>query len=276
MFALSPVLGVSQGFGSQIIDLLEDRLIHPSDGLAPQYAMLDKYQRGEDLGPISWMPLESLTPEILNLEEVRNSGFRSIDFPVYLGKPSVQKTIMVCAMDPLCNDDHPGLIGGWVPFSILKQPADFRGSDRSNHAFFQPLREQFNLYITDIYKLYFKYGAKKSNQLSAYTKLKVHREILQEEIRIIQPDSIVTLGNAAKNALAQLLNAEQQGSHQIIHRINTYQWDENCRIYHLPHISGLAGGAKKKLLQDAYVPGKMLNEQLAYYLIELLRQSPRG
>ena len=44
----------------------------------------------------------------------------------------------------------------------------------------------------------------------------------------------------------------------------------------LPHISGLAGGAKKKLLQDAYVPGKMLNEQLANYLIELLRQGPQG
>jgi uracil-DNA glycosylase len=45
------------------------------------------------------------------------------------------------------------------------------------------------------------HNGKKSNSISKYTKLKLHRTILKQEITIISPQYIITLGNTSKNAL---------------------------------------------------------------------------
>ena len=263
-------------YSAAIISLLESNLINPENGLHHHYKLLEIYGANEIDLKTGFVLKQFLNSEFNSLLEVQEGQHLSIDLPVYLLNDTAKLNIMICAMDPLSHHENTGKIGIWNPFSIIKKNENFRGSDSSNHAFFTPLKKNYNLYITDIYKLYFMHNGKKSNSISKYTKLKLHRTILKQEITIISPQYIITLGNTSKNALLGIF--KETGSSLIkssiegieIYEVNTMAFKIIC----LPHISGLASGAKNKLLAGKNSEGRYINEKLAYFLLSILKTKP--
>tara|TARA_B100000795_G_C22777080_1_gene430518 strand:+ start:842 stop:1756 length:915 start_codon:yes stop_codon:yes gene_type:complete len=202
----------------------------------------------------------------------------AIDFPITLkSRRNTDKTIMICAMDSLPpkpedltdNDvfNRTGFcmsknICFWAPFSLIADWEKPIGSMSSNFAFFEELLKNYNIYITDIYKIFFRTLEGKSNkytrsnQINRYKKLKInninaHAAILEREIEIINPDAIITIGNSSRDRLLEL-NESLSGNKQKITRwgkdLQLYIWKDNIDIISSPHISGGANGAKMKII----------------------------
>ncbi|MDI1315763.1 uracil-DNA glycosylase family protein [Flavobacterium sp.] len=242
--------------------------------LLKYYELLENYTSDEDHQKKWHTEKINLKDIFLNLHVVQKSKNAGIDLPVLLQNNSATKTIMVCGMDPRSDQAEDTKVVFWAPFSIIKKPEQYIKSDKSNLAFFDVLTKSYNLYVTDIYKLFFRYNGKVSNTIREYTELKVHAEVLLEEIKIIKPEFIVTLGNASKDALNTILSKHDNSI------LNTINIDGatliNCNIEHhfkvinLPHISGLAIAAKKRLLDGKELIGKSSNEKLGNFVCNIV------
>ncbi len=58
----------------------------------------------------------------------------------------------------------------------------------------------------------------------------------------------------------------------LIEGIEVYEINKlEIKIFCLPHISGLASGAKNKLLAGKNIEGRYINEKLAYFVINILK-----
>ena len=106
----------------------------------------------------------------------------------------------------------------------------------------------------------------KSKNLFNYEK-----KILMNEINLIKPKAIITLGNRSRDALLKFthLKAEKWDKD-----IQTYSWiDKETKILSIPHISGAANGAKSKIISNLRyrkMSGSQ-NEKLAKIIIENFR-----
>lgn len=185
---------------------------------------------------------------LISSKEIRTGG---IDFPLMLRKGSSRPVLMVCAMDPLRADDGRGPntdLSYWVPFSIIKNPQkEKKYSERENLIFFHTLLNQMDLYVTDIYKLFYREGEAISNSKREFTSLPVHKELLYDEIGIVKPDAILTLGTKARDAVCSIF--ELQIPTWTDEVFSTYT--KNCvKLVMVPHISGAANGAKVGIINN--------------------------
>jgi hypothetical protein len=221
-----------------------------------------------------------------------------IDLPIFIKSPEVNaSTIMICAMDPLPplpdslfwknkNVDIENDVGFGTPFNIggdLKNPI---GSMKTNIPFFKILNEKFNLYVTDIFKLFFRVefqgGLLASNSFNNYTELKknnknVHASIIAEEINVVKPESIITLGAASISKLLELnrsINGQIQNQKRFTNVLNFYKWNNTIPIISSPHISGSANGSKSKIINNELyknIISKYQNEKLALIITNYIR-----
>lgn len=240
-----------------IVELLEAQLIQPKEGLQPVYDNLKRFfleqntdQKLESEASVQVdLDVQDLKGDFSNLKEkaIRTVG---IDFPIVLKKGKNRPLIMVCALDPL-RTDAPGdntKISDWVPFSVIKNlDKETRHSEKENLKFFHTLLETYDLYITDIYKVFFRMDGKLSNQIKEFTKLGIHKTLLEAEINCIQPQAIITLGNGPKDAICQLYNitAPAWSEQPSLLKLN-----DHTELLCLPHISGAANGTKAILLNN--------------------------
>lgn len=250
-----------------IIAALEKELIQPNEGLIQVYTNLISYflkanscqpavSKAELMQMISNNTLHK-TELATEFEDIKNNSIRTmaIDLPIKLRslRENVNKTIMVVAMDPLPpNTDQDettkNKIGTWVPFSLID--GDFTGgkSFRSNRAFFLELLKRYHVYVTDIYKLFYREGNHpsdiRSNSLNRYTSIENHQVILNKEIDFVKPKVIVTMGNPSRNALYTIKGYEPKAWEDI--QIN--YWDKTP-IISIPHMSGAANKTSFAILK---------------------------
>ena len=239
----------------KIVSLLETHLIKPEGGLYPVYEDLKRYfleQQDPNVSnsaPIMELETKSL---LISTPQYEGTPIRTvgIDLPIQLSKGTGRKRIMICALDPLRADiqDSGERISNWAPFSTLTNPEkEIKESNRENLRFFNTLLIEYDLYITDIYKVFYRSGKKTSNALSEFKKDKLHSILLENEINEIKPDAIITLGNSARDAICSIFE------------VNAPAWSENPELIQLdntktllclPHISGAANGTKAPILNN--------------------------
>ena len=277
----------------QIIELVSSSLIgNNNEEIERVYQQLYSYSIDQKNSIVLSDKYKLKEPYLSHILSYKDSiTTMAIDLPVFYKSSGNNKpTIMICAMDALPpkpdsvhwnNKDFnfKNDIGLWAPFSIIDDWKSPTGSMKSNIPFFAELLKNFNLYITDIYKLFFRCDFKNqlinSNQISNYTELKneyqenIHGYILSKEIEIIQPNCIVTLGNNSRNTLISI------NENQNLHKQSLYGWKDDLQSYHWaksipiissPHISGAANGAKSKILNNikySDIKAKYQNERLA-------------
>ena len=194
--------------------------------------------------------------EIANLNEVfqrilqgkshiRNLG---VDLPLSFGDlTSTTNRTMVVAMDPKRNNKIENLkISVGSVFNLHSEKGRNTGKN-SYWEFISYLNQAGFVYVTDIYKLYYEYKNEdgswcESNKdkdftgdeiLLEYDKNPYHQNvaILKEEIKLIEPTRIVTLGKEARNAVLRIFDDIQIDKEEIqcLH--------EGIEYVFLPHIS---------------------------------------
>lgn len=299
---------------AQIISLLELTLIHPNGGLIDIYRRINDYykianQSDVKISDADRYELKSILPPNLLSKNDLVGSFKylsdepirtmAIDFPILLkSRAAGRRRIMVCAMDSLpANDDkeevgvnaHRGTeaIQSWAPFGIIDNWNLARGTAKCNIDFFLGLYGECDLYVTDIYKMFYRTGGigndARSNSDKRYTNLKyhvpqsgqsinMHSYILEREIEIIRPDIILTLGNSSRNALYSLCDHKAQNWGDDY---QSKQWkDGRTRIISVPHIANTANGAKAAILANPKYEsvGGANNEKLANIVLAALKE----
>jgi hypothetical protein len=233
-------------------------LINPSGGIdviyqafgtyfMEQYNLIQKNQNQVDY-QLSKFDLAADFSFLKDLS-VRTIG---IDFPIKLSKGKNRPVLMICAMDPLRAENQLKLpeenVTDWVPFSVIKNPSkETKYSEKENLQFFYSLLKEFDLYLTDVYKVFYREGNKISNKIKAYTDLIIHREILESEINVVNPAAILTLGNGARDAICQLYKIHPPTWNNEIFKTAI---ENNRTLVMVPHISGAANGSKAPILHN--------------------------
>ena len=186
--------------------------------------------------------------QMIREKEIRTAG---IDFPILLRKGSGRPVLMVCAMDPYRADEGQlpdTKLSYWVPFSIIKNPEkEKKYTEKENLVFFHGLLNQYDLYVTDVFKVFYREGHSTGNSQPEYTSLPIHKEILMNEIKIVKPDAILTLGNNARNAICKILDLNVPKWSDTIYATRS---TAGLQVIMVPHISGAANGAKSKILKN--------------------------
>jgi len=256
----------------EILKLLEENLINPKSGINDIYERIQKYYERsmkikDGVSKSDLDDLEIILPQnhlntsdligpfkYLNEEDIRTL---SIDFPVHLRKNGAKrKTVMICAMDPLPPDSNVKSknIIPWAPFSLICNWELM--PNKQNAIFFDSLFKNVDLYVTDIYKVFFRIcnTSSRSNMNKKYLTLEksknisAHTDILAREIEIIKPEIILTLGNNSRDAIYELANLKPQKWDDDLH-INIWS-DKKTKLISIPHISKSANGAKAKILNN--------------------------
>jgi uracil-DNA glycosylase len=175
--------------------------------------------------------------DLLNNKPTENLG---IDLPIYFGDYNSQRKIMIVAMDPKRNGQLDDSISVGSVFA-LNQKKDRETKTNDYWNFIEPLTNNAFVYLTDIYKLYYESSVLKNNKQTKIlsnkdpefiSKMSVpfntNKLILEAEINLIKPDTIISLGNESANALKMISNIKTTNL-DIIHNGISYLF--------MPHIS---------------------------------------
>jgi hypothetical protein len=242
----------------EIKEILKEQLIQPKVGVDAIYTWFSSYYKNQfgDIEPLVDLKLykDELSEQF---KEIKQKNIRTIgiDFPIRLSKGKNRPVLMICAMDPLREDSDEvskiDEIGFWVPFSIINSidSKHNKVSDRGNLYFFHTLLDKYDIYVTDIYKVFYREGDKVSNGQKEFKHLSVHKEIFENEIKTVKPDAILTLGNDARDGICQILDLNPPTWSDKIH---TTVSKDNTKVIMVPHISGSARGAKAPILNNEF------------------------
>jgi uracil-DNA glycosylase len=175
--------------------------------------------------------------DLLDNKQTQNLG---IDLPIYFGDISAKRRIMIVAMDPKRNGQTEETVSIGSVFA-LNQKKDRETKKNDYWNFIEPLTDNAFVYLTDIYKLYYEYNVLKKNQqtknpsnkdpeFTGRTSIpfKTNKLILQAEIELIKPDTIISLGIESANAL-KLISDVKTTDINIVHNGINYLF--------MPHIS---------------------------------------
>lgn len=283
----------------EVLEMLQEKLFLPNVDLAHTYKQISSYHLpGNQV--IKATKIEALQEPFRSFVHSHSSRTTlAVDLPVLISRNSNRPIAMICAMDALPpipesnfwegkKVNHSLDVGLGVPFSLVDDWTVPRGSLFSNLAFFKEMLQHFDLYITDIYKLFFRLSSGNkyinSNSINDYTQLQnidgknVHASILEAEIDIVQPKLIITLGSASRAALALLTKQSHNTKLQLQawnENLQQYLWNSQIPWIASPHISNAANGTKKLLLQNSnynHINGQYANERLARIIIHEIKQ----
>jgi uracil-DNA glycosylase len=282
-----------------VLDMLQEKLFLPNVNLTHTYKQISSYHLPGNK-EIKATKIDSLQEPFRSF--IYNNSSRTtlaVDLPVLVSRNSNRPVVMICAMDalpPIPESNfwegklvnHSYDVGLGVPFSLVVDWTVSKGSLFSNLAFFKELLQHFDLYITDIYKLFFRISTGNSyinsNTIHDYTRLQttggenIHASILEAEIDIVQPKLIITLGSASRGALALLMKQNNNTAFQLqawSENLQHYKWNSQIPWIASPHISNAANGTKKLLLQNSnynHIQGQYANERLARIIIHEIKQ----
>ena len=178
-------------------------------------------------------------------------GFQ-IDLPYWNSYEPNRKTIMIVAMDAK-NNKQSVLDNFSIKKVVLSTPFylhNSSGRETKKNQYWEVishLTAEYNVYSTDLYKLYFRMkdsannSSTESNKVVNYTNSNVHHEILKAEIAIINPSIIIAFGNAARSACANALGIKLENSVTKENIIKGYDLVEkvDTKFLAIPHPSGL-------------------------------------
>lgn len=277
-----------------IIKLIEEIIIKPTGGLNKIYAVINDYLEKEQIEDKKHafdlkLSVNDLRPNFNVLKEkpIRTIG---IDFPLLLSKDKNRKVLFICAMDPLRKETPEEktskIIEPWVPFGIIDNPNNKHIKKKQNLLFFHILLNYFDLYVTDIYKIYYRIGKSCSNKDKDFKSLKIknesltiHDKILKAELNEIKPDFILTLGNSSRDTAKKIFNINVKPKWSEKVECTTYSDEKNkeIQIITVPHISNSANGPKKAILDNPTyknIHGKTPIERFANIITHVIKQLP--
>ena len=234
-----------------------------SDGLKPFAPKGREFYYGDTTA----VPISINHPNFIDLTartKEQGRGAIGLDLPTWFYQSSEATFIMIVTQDPLrsakwygdevderyiCND---AIVSS--PFGL--QDAHHREKGNGGKRMWLLVRalleKGFNIYLTDCRK-FFVYNHHESDVYTTSEKMDLYRNILKEEIDIINPKLIVTLGHSAEKSCRELLESDN--------RLSGY----------IPHICGTAGHKIKQYFGlESKTDINHLAELYANHIVELI------
>ena len=146
-----------------------------------------------------------------------------IDLPYWISKNENKPNIMYIGQDAR-NDKNN--------IKKVKINAPFSAQSNENNVYnklFEQLKKDYNIYLTDLYKLFFYYNENnKSNENTDYTGNEMHKTILLKEIEKIIPNLIVTFGEPARKVFEdnQAIELCKKSNIKIVNTPHPRAWHE--------------------------------------------------
>lgn len=156
----------------EIINKIENSIFSNSIGLLKIYNELLNYFElihQEDLSKekaLTKLNFQEVVKQTMHedLIKIKDKKLKTIaiDLPILLKLDDTnhKDTIIVVAMDPLSpieqNKENADNIGFWTPFSLIDNIKTGEKSFKSNYLFFAELLKKYNIYVTDVYKLFYR------------------------------------------------------------------------------------------------------------------------
>lgn len=201
-----------------------------------------------------------------------------IDFPSWFNFKEGNKRIMVVGIDPFRKDEvGKDKISIGSPYGIHDTVGD--NTEDLYWLFVSGLAKNNSVYVTDTFKVYFKEGTGKkrrsysckrfTNPPSEHWQDEIHQKIFAEEIALIKPDLIVTLGKIPVRWFTSCKTENFIVLKQLFEQRNDKLFHNGIPIIPLIHLSGLAIPRAKKLyeLDKANdLPGKYVSIVEDYFL----------
>lgn len=177
-----------------------------------------------------------------------------IDFPTWINfknSKEKRKRIMIVGIDPLRTTGSTQEVSIGTPYA-LHHKAMREGRTREYWKFIALLAQEYSVYITDIYKVFFYEGNLKSARSynnKEFINNEYHHTILTKEIEIIDPNIIITMGTLATSIVFS-------GDPKLFSPISKYNVFENSLKYEhtntdlipMVHLSGASRGGQKAFL----------------------------
>lgn len=175
--------------------------------------------------------------DLLQKKEVQNLG---IDLPIYFGNPLQEQRIMIVAMDPKRSGQENDRVSIGSVFALHQYSA--RTTKKNDYwKFIEPLTTDHFVYLTDVFKLYYETSVAQNGRISKLLSNKdpeftakdqqsfqKNKLMLEEEINLVKPTTIIALGNEAAAALKTLCGI-RTNELEITHN--------NIKYLFMPHIS---------------------------------------
>ncbi len=198
----------------QISKLLEDQLFNNTISIKDIYIKLFEHLHKDEKYCFPSIEINYLnfSSFLQSLESLKNLG---VDLPMWFGNTNSHNKTMVIAFDPKRNGQNNNIPTLNTVFS-LHLYKEFKNSKKNDYwNFISFLIKNSFVYVTDIYKLYYEEinnlnkSILRSNKDKRYTSSKsetfqINQRILIEEISIIKPNKIITLGKDAENVIKKI------------------------------------------------------------------------
>lgn len=206
-------------------------------------------------------------------KELENLG---IDLPIYFGDENSNKRVMIVAMDAKRNGQSHNKISIGSVFSLDEKNA--RETNRNDYwNFIEPMTHNTFVYLTDIFKIYYETysdnNGKKTKLLSnkdkEYIDKKSHsyltnKSILELEIQLVKPDTIISLGHESAHALKMIQSIDT----------NDLEVTQNgIRYLFMPHISRTVTQSIPTIANLFITMGKLKNDSEMIQLGEMIRKA---
>lgn len=197
------------------------------------------------------IPIPIERPEI---NVVSNNAVTSLDLPIWFTPLNPIKWIVLLSQDPMprskwYNDCRDAVCSS--PFGLHTRTWRERGNGGGRIWGLVKNLTQNNIgvYLTDIRKFYFRTSDEKRKYIAPSNEIiEIYRSLLLEELEIIKPNIIVTLGNQSASALSDLINLKI-----------------TPKILNLPHFSGQAQGAIKEFFNIPKDEKSTIEKQVLSY-----------
>jgi hypothetical protein len=184
-------------FNEKIIDLLKNQVLNLSvDQIKEIYQVFDN----GGIKEIENQDVHQVFQDFLNRHEVVKKQF---DLPFFIDNKK-KKTLMVIGMDA-----KAGHAGNHVVLSTpyYLQAEEGRKTNANDYwKIIAVLSAEFNIYLTDVYKAYFVQGNSISNTIASYSSHPIHKELIEKEIVVVNPDAVLCWGKEARDLVANLLD----------------------------------------------------------------------
>jgi len=173
-----------------------------------------------------------------------------IDLPVWFSdRNENKKKIFLLATDPMRGINDKEVADLNSPFSI------HASSNNNYYSAIKKLSNKYDIYITDIYKLFYREKTNKrqvSSLSSKFTSLDIHARLINREIAIFKPDLILCLGKHPLHGLYNLGKWELPPK-STIGKLVQYNYITNNReipTFAIPHASSIAAKWAQTFLKN--------------------------
>lgn len=224
-----------------------------------------------------------------DLELLKNFGienideFIGVDFPSWFNFDNSKPKLMVVGIDPLrSGEDFREMISIGSPFGIQDTHYDLIRGKGKNSLYWElisKLAQTYSVYVTDTFKVYFKEqgGNKRSYDCKRFTnppastwQEEIHQKIFAEEVRIVKPDAIISLGTHPVRWFTSCKKENFETLKQMMEKKDNHLMHNNIPVLPFIHLSGQAKGQAMQLYgvsKEIELPNKYVSVINDYFRV---------